>query len=166
MTWLFFYLLSAVAIGSSINMVFQRNAMYSVLSLIVCFFAVAGLYIMLNAEFLAIVHVIVYAGAIMVLFLFVVMLLNLNAPVKFRKSNLVKLIGVITGGSLLLVLAAALSQSQLSNLPEFVNNETGTVQTLGKVLFNEFLIPFEMTSILFISAMVGVVILTKKETHE
>lgn len=162
---IFFFVLSAVAIGSALAMVFNKNAMYSVLNLIVCFFAVAGLYVMLNAHFLAIVHIIVYAGAIMVLFLFVVMLLNLNVPVQVGKSNLVRLAAVISGGVLMVLLSAALSKTQLVTLPETEGETIGSVQVLGKMLFNEFLVPFELSSILFISAMVGVVIMTKKELH-
>ncbi|MEZ5015351.1 MAG: NADH-quinone oxidoreductase subunit J [Chitinophagales bacterium] len=167
MTQLLFYFLSAVAIGSSLLMLFQRNAMYSVLYLLVCFFAVAGLYIMLNAQFLAIVHVIVYAGAIMVLFVYVLMFLNLNAPTIFSKSNLVRAAAVLTGGMVFTVLFAAFwsSQTQIMELPLPENDNIGSVQVLGKVLFNDMLIPFELTSVLFISAMVGVVIINKKESH-
>lgn len=163
MTQLFFYALSAIAIGSSLMMLFQRNAMYSVLYLLVCFFAVAGLYIMLNAQFLAIVHIIVYAGAIMVLFLYVLMFLNLNTPAAFSKSNLVRLAAMITGGMLFLLLFTSFYHTTLVQLPETSGESIGSVQTLGKVLFNDFLMPFELTSILFISAMVGVVIINKKE---
>ena len=167
MTQFFFYLLSAVAIGSGLLMVFSRNTMYSVLYLIVCFFAVAGLYIMLHAQFLAIVHIIVYAGAIMVLFLFVVMLMNLNQTTAFRKSNYLRLAAAVSGGTLLLVLVCALNHTTSPELPSTVDTSVGSVQTLGKVLFNDLLIPFELTSVLFISAMIGVVILTKKEqSHE
>lgn len=163
LTQIFFYLLSGIAIGSSLVMVFVKNAMYSVLSLIVCFFAVAGLYIMLNAQFLAIVHIIVYAGAIMVLFLFVVMLMNLNFPVTVRKTNLVRFAAVVSGGVMLVVLCAAMSQTHLVALPEAIDDKAGSVQSLGKILFNEFLVPFELSSVLFISAMVGAIILVKKE---
>ena len=164
MTQIFFYFLSGIAIASSLLMLFQRNAMYSVLYLLVCFFAVAGLYIMLNAQFLAIVHIIVYAGAIMVLFLYVLMFLNLNTPSTFSKSNLLRIAAVLTGGMVFILLFASFYQTQLSYIPDSLNAETGSVQTLGKVLFDEFLIPFELTSILFLSAMVGVVIMNKKES--
>ncbi len=164
MTQIFFYFLSGIAIASSLLMLFQRNAMYSVLYLLVCFFAVAGLYIMLNAQFLAIVHIIVYAGAIMVLFLYVLMFLNLNTPATFSKSNLLRIAAVLTGGMVFILLFASFYQTQLTYLPDSLHAETGSVQTLGKVLFDEFLIPFELTSILFLSAMVGVVIMNKKES--
>jgi NADH-quinone oxidoreductase subunit J len=163
MSQIFFYALSAVAIACSLLMLFQRNAMYSVLYLLVCFFSVAGLYIMLNAQFLAIVHIIVYAGAIMVLFLYVLMFLNLNAPSIFTKSNVLRLAAILTGGSLFLILFASFYQTALVELPMLADDTTGSVQTLGKVLFNEFLIPFELSSVLFLSAMVGVIIMNKKD---
>jgi len=163
MSQIFFYALSAIAIACSLLMLFQRNAMYSVLYLLVCFFSVAGLYIMLNAQFLAIVHIIVYAGAIMVLFLYVLMFLNLNTPAIFSKSNMLRLAAIITGGSLFLLLFASFYQSELIELPVPINDTTGSVQTLGLVLFNEFLIPFELSSILFLSAMIGVIIMNKKD---
>ncbi len=164
MTQIFFYSLSAIAIACSLLMLFQRNAMYSVLYLLVCFFSVAGLYIMLNAEFLAIVHVIVYAGAIMVLFLYVLMFLNLNTSPSFSTSSLLRVAAMTTGGMIFIILFASFYKTQLTELPQSMDIDVGSVQTLGKVLFNEFLIPFELTSILFISAMVGVVIINKKES--
>lgn len=167
MTEFFFYFLSAVAIASAILMVLNRNAMFSVLYLIVCFFSVAGLYIMLHAPFVAVVHIIVYAGAIMVLFLFVVMLLNLNSRLTIGRSNLARLAAVVSGGIVLLVMVSAMTQSAAPATAATLDISTGSVEVLGKTLFTEFLIPFELSSILFISAMVGVVILTRKEeTHE
>ena len=163
MTQIFFYGLSAIAIASSLLMLFQRNAMYSVLYLLVCFFAVAGLYIMLNAQFLAVVHIIVYAGAIMVLFLYVLMFLNLNVPANFTKGSLLRLAAMLTGGGLFLLLFSAFYRTELPVMPDPMNENVGSVQTLGKVLFNDYLIPFELTSVLFLSAMVGVVIINKKE---
>ncbi len=163
LTEILFYFLSAISIGSSMMMVFHRNPMYSVLFLLICFFSVAGLYIMLNAQFLAIVHIIVYAGAIMVLFLYVLMFLNLNAPVQIRKSLATRAAAIITGGMVFSVLLAGFLQTQMVEMPEAVGENIGSVQTLGKVLFNEFLIPFELSSVLFISAMVGVIIINKKE---
>ncbi|HNV98265.1 MAG TPA: NADH-quinone oxidoreductase subunit J [Chitinophagales bacterium] len=163
MTQVFFYGLSALAIASSLMMLFQRNPMYSVLYLLVCFFSVAGLYIMLNAQFLAVVHIIVYAGAIMVLFLYVLMFLNLNVQQHFSKSNMLRLAAMLTGGGLFLLLFSAFYQTELVVMPDPMNENVGSVQTLGKVLFNDYLIPFELTSILFLSAMVGVVIINKKE---
>jgi NADH-quinone oxidoreductase subunit J len=147
-------------------MIFHRNAMYSVLFLLVCFFSVAGLYVMLNAQFLGIVHIIVYAGAIMVLFLYVIMFLNMSSPITIRKSKLVMLAAFLTGLMFLFVLFAALWSLPFGQNPKPVDQQIGMAKTLGKVLFNEFLIPFEVTSILFLSGMVGVVIFNKKESDD
>src|SRR5947208_1605736 len=106
-----FYFLSFLAILSALMVVFSKNPVHSVLYLILTFFAIAGHYILLNAQFLAAVHIIVYAGAIMVLFLFVIMLLNLNADTEPHKSNKVKFAAAISGGLLLLVLVAVLRKS-------------------------------------------------------
>ncbi len=165
LTEIAFYSLSFVAIISSLLMIFHKNAMYSVLFLLVCFFAVAGLYVMLNAQFLGIVHIIVYAGAIMVLFLYVIMFLNMSSPVTIRKSKLVMVAAVFTGLLFLFVLFAALWATPFGQAPQLVDQNIGLAKTLGKVLFNEFLIPFEVTSVLFLSGMVGVVIFNKKEAE-
>src|SRR5579871_6652430 len=107
-TQILFWFLSALALGSALLVVTSKNPVYSVLFLIVTFFAISGHYILLNAQFLAIVNIIVYAGAIMVLFLFVIMLMNLNADVEPQKGRLLQLAGVLAGGVLFLVILAAL----------------------------------------------------------
>jgi len=145
--------------------VFSKNPVYSVLYLVITFFAIAGHYILLNAQFLAAVHIIVYAGAIMVLFLFVIMLLNLNKESEYPKSSWLKVAAVITSGLLLTVLVAALKSAANIPLPVNVNTEIGLVKNLGQVLFKEFLLPFEVSSILFLAAMVGAVMLGKKEEN-
>ena len=158
-----FYLLSALSILSALVVVFSKNPIYSVLSLIVCFFSIAGHYVMLNAQFLAIVHIIVYAGAIMVLLLFTVMLLNLNKESEPHKSNLIKVAAIVTGGLLMLTLLASLRTFQLPVYVSPTDLGLGTVQKVGKSLFTDYLLPFEISSILFISAMIGAVVLAKKE---
>lgn len=164
MEQIIFYALALVAIVFSALTVGSRNAMYSVLYLIVTFFAMAGFYLLLSAEFVAIVHIIVYAGAIMVLFLFTVMMLNLNAPLLLPRALLVRLLAVIAGGSFALVLIAAMGKAaHFVPVNSGASQAVGTVKVLGKMLFNEFLLPFELTSVLFIATMVGVVVLTKKE---
>jgi len=134
---------------------------YSVLYLIVTFFAIAGHYVLLNAQFLAVVHVIVYAGAIMVLFLYVIMLLNLNKESEPHKKLRVKIAAVVSGGLLSIVLIAALRGASQA-FPK-AGHDIGLVKNLGKVLFNEFLFPFEVSSILLLAAMVGVVMIGKDE---
>lgn len=143
--------------------ILEKNPIHSVLYLVITFFAIAGHYILLNAQFLAAVHIIVYAGAIMVLFLFVIMLLNLNKEAEPHKSNLVKFAAVISAGLLLIVLVAALRGTTALPAPVTTDAEMGLVKNLGKVLFNQFLLPFETASLLFLAAMVGAVMLGKRD---
>ena len=164
MTQYIFYFLSFLCLLSALMVVFSKNPVHSVLYLVICFFGVAGHYILLNAQFLAAVHIIVYAGAIMVLFLFVIMLLNLNKETEPHKNNWIKFAAVITGGLLALVLIAALKGADKIQKAEHIDDQIGLVKNLGNVLFNEFLLPFEVSSILFLAAMVGAVMLGKKHT--
>src|SRR5687767_15796654 len=112
-TQILFWFLSVLAIIAASGVVLSRNPVYSVLWLIVVFFAISGHYILMNAQFLAIVNIIVYAGAIMVLFLFVIMLMNLNAAAEPQKNRWLKIAGAIAGGSLMLVLVAALKDTEI-----------------------------------------------------
>lgn len=137
--------------------------MYSVLSLIACFFTIAGHYVLLNAQFLAITHVIVYAGAIMVLFLFVVMLLNLNKDTETHKSTKLKIAATISAGMLFLTLIAAMKTTTLGEFTAPPASANGLVQHVGQRLFTDYLLPFEISSILFLSAMIGAVVLAKRE---
>ncbi|MCB0775795.1 MAG: NADH-quinone oxidoreductase subunit J, partial [Chitinophagaceae bacterium] len=121
-------------------------------------------YILLNAQFLAIVNIIVYAGAIMVLFLFVIMLMNLNKETEPQKNRWIKMIGAIAGGCLLLVMVAALKDVGLQKQEAMINGgDIGLIKNLGKELFSTYVVPFEISSILFLSAMVGAVVIGKKE---
>jgi len=162
-----FYFLSALALGSALMVVISRNPVHSVLWLIVTFFAISGHYIMLNAQFLGIVNMIVYAGAIMVLFLFVIMLMNLNAETEPQKNKWMKFAGVVSGGCLLMVLIAALKEAEVKGkATELVTGEIGLIDNLGKALFTDFVVPFEISSVLFLSAMVGTVVIGKREAKE
>lgn len=165
MSQLVFYLLSAMTIVSALVVVFAKHPMYSVLSLIVCFFTIAGHYILLNAQFLAITHIIVYAGAIMVLFLFVVMLLNLNRESEPHKSMRLKLAATVAAGMLFLTLIAALRTTQLGEFTTPAASDLGLVEHIGQKLFTDYLLPFEISSILFLSAMIGAVLLAKREKN-
>jgi NADH-quinone oxidoreductase subunit J len=157
-----FFFLSFLVIISSLMVIFSKNPIHSVLYLIITFFGIAGHYIMLNAQFLAVVHIIVYAGAIMVLFLFVIMFLNLNAETEPQQSNIIKFAGVISGGLLFVILISALKGSaEITN--QNPNMELGLIKNLGQVLFRDFLLPFEMISVLFLAALIGAVMLGKKE---
>jgi NADH-quinone oxidoreductase subunit J len=163
---LIFYILAAVAIISALVVVFSKSPVNSVIALIVTFLAIAGHYILLNAQFLAVVHIIVYTGAIMVLFLFVIMLLNLNRENEPHKKLNTKLAAVISGGLLLLVLLAALKKLSLMPIQHQLKNNIGLVHDLGQVLFKDFLLPFEATSVLFLAAMVGAMMLGKHEKNK
>jgi NADH-quinone oxidoreductase subunit J len=158
-----FYLVAFLSILFSLLVIFTKNPVYSVLYLIATFFTFTIHYILLNAQFLAVVNFIVYMGAIMVLFLFVLMLMNLNKETEPMKSNLLKVIGVIAGGALLVTLVGSIKALQTTQVATSPNSEIGLVANLGKVLFSEFLLPFEISSILLLSAMVGAVLLAKKD---
>ncbi|GHE40365.1 NADH-quinone oxidoreductase subunit J family protein [Sphingobacterium griseoflavum] len=161
-----FYLVAFLAIFFALMTIFTKNPVHSVLYLVVTFFTLTIHYILLNAQFLAVVNFIVYMGAIMVLFLFVLMLLNMNEESEPMKSNLVKVMGAIAGICLIATFLGAFKVIAPNN--EFVvgNAEVGLVKNLGKVLFNEFLLPFEISSILLLTAMVGAVLLAKKEVKK
>ena len=162
---LVFYALSSLTILSALVVVFSKHPMYSVLSLIFCFFTVAGHYVMLHAQFLAITHIIVYAGAIMVLFLFVVMLLNLNRESEPHKSIRLRVAATIAAGMLLVTLIASIRSTQLGAYTLPPSSENGLVEHIGQKLFTDYLLPFEISSVLFLSAMIGAVLLAKKEKN-
>lgn len=161
MTLYVFYFLSFLAILSALMVVFSKNPIYSVLYLIITFFSIACHYLLLNAQFLAAVHVIVYSGAIMVLFLYVIMLLNLNNDNEPHKSSLTKFAAVISGGLLMVVFVGALRGAEGASIDLNSGTGIGYVKNLGKVLYVDFMLPFEVASILLLAAMVGAVMLAK-----
>ena len=158
-------LLGALAVAAAMMVVLSKHPVRSVLYLVVTFFFISGLYIMMNAQFLAIVNIIVYAGAIMVLFLFVLMLLNLNKDAEPKTPTIIWIISTVAGGILFLVLIAALKDIVLvSQKDDFAPiSNIGLVENLGNTLFTKFVVPFEISSILFISAMVGAILLAKRD---
>jgi len=159
-----FFALSALAIISAVMVLVSKNPIHSVLWLILVFFAISGHYILLNAQFLAIVNIIVYAGAIMVLFLFVMMLMNVKKDKEPQKQLLVKLVGVIAGGSFLTLLIALVKQNTSFQGRDVLlkDGSIGLIHPLGQALFTDYVVPFEISSVLFLSAMVGAVIIGKK----
>ena len=161
-----FWVLSSLAIVSAIMVLFSKNPVHSVLWLIAVFFAISGHYILLNAQFLAIVNLIVYAGAIMVLFLFVIMLMNLNKERDPQTNVWIKLAGAVSGGCLLMVLVSLVKQAnEITGKQAMLSKgDIGLIETLGKVLFTDFVVPFEISSVLFLSAMVGAVVIGKKDS--
>ena len=162
-TQLLFCFLSAVSVFSAIMVITRKNPVYSVLYLIITFFAISGHYILMNAQFLAIVNIIVYAGAIMVLFLFVLMLMNLNKESEPQKNKYLVWSGAIAGGTLMFVIIAALHNDEVEQVPGITKGSIGLIKNLGIALFRDYVVPFEISSILFLSAMVGAVIIGKKE---
>ncbi len=160
-----FYGLSIMMIFSSLMVLISKKPIHSLLYLIFSFFILAGHYVILNAQFLAVVHIIVYAGAIMVLFLFTVMLLNLNNVAEARKSKFSQIIAVVAAGLLLVSLIGAMKGLSIEPNTNPTTLQIGTVQNLGKVLFNKYVLPFELASVLFLSAMVGAVMLGRKEIN-
>jgi NADH-quinone oxidoreductase subunit J len=159
-----FYFIAFLSILFSLLVIFSKNPVHSILYLILVFFTFTVQYILLNAQFLAVVNFIVYMGAILVLFLYTLMLINLNKDSEPVKPFMVKFAGVFGGGILLVALIASLKSVGISNPVLLKNPDLGLVKNLGKVLFNEFLLPFEISSVLLLSAMVGAVLLAKRES--
>lgn len=166
-THLLFWFLTVLALSSALMVIFSKNPIHSILWLIATFFAISGHYILMNAQFLAIVNIIVYAGAIMVLFLFVVMLMNLNASTIPMKNKWLGFAGVISGGCLLLVITAGLKDAAVMRNDVLMGTgDIGLIHNLGMVLFKDYVLPFEVSSVLFLSAMVGAMVIGKKEKNE
>jgi NADH-quinone oxidoreductase subunit J len=159
-----FWFLTALALVGALMVILSKNPVYSVLWLITVFFAISGHYILLNAQFLAIVNLIVYAGAIMVLFLFVIMLMNLNKEAEPQKNVWMKIAGAISGGCVLMVFVSLVKQANemKGKTAMLKDGSIGLLDNLGKALFSDFVVPFEISSVLFLSAMVGAVVIGKK----
>ena len=157
-------ILGSLTLASALMVVLSKHPIRSVIYLVVTFFFITSMYIMMNAQFLAIVNMIVYAGAIMVLFLFVLMLLNLNKEVEPMTTRGAQLAAFIAGGSLFLVLITALKDTLILGQSYRDNDsQIGLVKELGNLLFSKYIVAFELTSILFIAAMVGAILLAKRE---
>ena len=158
------YVLGGLTIASALMVVLSSHPVRSILYLILTFFLISANYILMNAQFIAIVNIIVYAGAIMVLFLFVLMMLNLSKTNEPKSSIQMKAAAVIAGGSLLVVIIAAMKNAVVDNANIISRaNDQGMVENLGRELFTTYVLPFEVSSILFISAIVGAVVLAKRE---
>lgn len=165
MEQLLFWFWGGIAVVFAIMMILKRNPVHSALCLVVVFVSLALLYVMLGAEFLAAVQVIVYAGAIMVLFLFVIMLLNLEAEARstglprtaFKACSMVG-----TGLLLLLLLGGGALKALRGAQPEHVAGAPGNTRAVAELLFTKYLLPFEVTSILLLAAIVGALVLAGK----
>lgn len=165
-----FLVLSLVAITSALGMLFSRNAVYSALFLVLNFVTVAVFYLLLGAPFIAMAQITVYAGAIMVLFLFVIMLLGAEslAPAQslpWQRPLAILLAVILAVESIYLVFARARSDLVVT-APDIAVNSMDNLREMAMTLFNQFLLPFEVTSILLLVAMVGAIVLTKQVKGE
>jgi NADH-quinone oxidoreductase subunit J len=162
-----FSFLSVITIATAFLTIYSRNPIHSAIYLVICFFSIAGHYLLLNSQFLAIVHVIVYAGAIMILFLFTIMLMNLNKENEVYKPRFTRLGAIVVFCLMCIVLIAILFNSK-PIVGEYVTTgqDYQSIKVLGKVLLNEYMVPFEFASVLLLVAMIGAVLLSKKEKLE
>ena len=168
MEWVFFIPLAAMALATAVLVIVLRNPIYCALCLVGTFFALSGLYLLLQAQFIAVVQVIVYAGAIMVLFLFVIMLLDVGhePPPWLRRDRPKLALGLGLTALLLVELVVAIGSRMSHSIrgphtAELVN-AIGNTQLVGRLLFTDFLIPFEVTSIILLIAIVGAMVLARR----
>lgn len=162
-----FCILSAVTLSSAFMTIFSRNPIHSAIYLVICFFSIAGHYLLFNAQFLALVHIIVYSGAIMILILFTLMLMNLNKEDEVHKPRLTRLGAVVSFIITCCVLITIFLQTK-PIVGEYDNTgeDYQSIKVLGKVLLdqdNGFMVAFEFASVLLLVAMIGAVLLSKKE---
>jgi NADH-quinone oxidoreductase subunit J len=170
LTLILFIVLAAVAVASAAGLLVSRNTVYAALFLVLNFATVAVFYLLLGAPFIALAQVTIYAGAIMVLFLFVIMLLGSERLPKgqvlpWQRPMAIVLAAVLLAEAGFLLFQRLRLTASLAN-PEASVNTTEALRTLGMTLFNQYLLPFEVTSVLLLVAMVGVIVLTKKEKGE
>jgi NADH-quinone oxidoreductase subunit J len=168
MEQVFFFYFAFVIAATSVLVVALRNPIYSTLALLVMFFHVAGLYVTLHAEFLAAVQIIVYAGAILVLYLFVVMLLNLKQDVRYHRQWPVAAVVGVSLAIEALILTAMKGWMAPAVAPgtEMAVAEVGNTEAIGDVLYTTYLFPFEVASVILLVAMIGAIVLAKKDVGE
>lgn len=165
LTFIFFSVLAVLSIASAIVTIAAKNPVVSALSLVFHFFMLAGLYLTLNAQFIAAIQILVYAGAIMVLVIFVIMLLNLGDEEKLKeKFNIRKVIAVLLV-SVMIIQFIMIYLLQKSGKIELAGNsaQLSTVQSIGHELFTNYLLPFEAIGILLLAAIIGAIILAKRK---
>ncbi len=162
----FFYLFAAGIIGASLLMVTRSNVIHAALLLVLTFFFLAGVYILAGAEFLAMVQVLLYAGGIMVLYLFSIMLMNVEVSVRLRQfhrqSFFALIAAVVLAAEVWVVLARGSAYPAYKGFDWPVGATPGNVEALGATLYTKFLFPFEVTSILLLAAMIGAIVLAKR----
>ncbi|MEI7998845.1 MAG: NADH-quinone oxidoreductase subunit J [Candidatus Omnitrophota bacterium] len=162
----FFYLFAAVLIFASLCLILAKNPLYNVLSLVVAIFSLASLFILLEAFFVGVILLLVYAGAVLVFFLFVVMFLSLHAsPALTAQQNRLRLLGSFSGAMFILSFYLAI-KSFIEVHAMGPSSIRGTVENIGQVLFTEYLLPFELTSLLLLIAVFGIVSLAKGTLSE
>ncbi len=158
-----FYILSTLAVAGAFGVILARNPAYAVLSLVVTMFSISGIFVLLHAYFVAAIQILVYAGAVLVLFLFVVMLLDMAPETLFRlKPNTLKFGGTLFGGFLLweILMAAGLFTILPSGEP---GGAQGTTAAVGQLLFTRYALPFEVASLLLLVGIIGAIVLAKKK---
>lgn len=156
-----FLLLAAVAIAGAVNVILQRHPIHSAISLIVVMVALAGLFLTLESEFIAAIQIIVYAGAIMVLFVFVIMLLNAGAEEPTNMSRMARYAGVPLAIFLLVELGYQIGAATLSWTQQ--PSAEGVTRGISMLLFQDFVFPFELTSVLILIAILGALVLAQRE---
>lgn len=160
---IFFYSFTAVMIASALGVILARQPVYAVLSLVAALFAMAALFILLGAFFVAAIQVLVYAGAILVLFLFVIMLLDLTPEAIHRtRQATLRAVGILLGVLFLLKLGQALRSLSDSPMPMNAPLQPGTTAEIGKLLFTTYALPFEVASVLVLVGIIGAVVLAKR----
>jgi len=163
-----FTVLAVVTVITAILVIVQRNPVASAIYLIITLFSLAGVYLLLNAQFIAIIQVLVYAGAIMVLFLFVIMLLNLEKEKRLiTRHRLQKVLGVFLGIILLaligMIFNSVLLEGSKGKFPPEKVAALGNTEVVARLLFTDYLLPFEITSVLLLVAIIGAIVLAKRQ---
>jgi len=161
-----FYIAAAVAIIATLMAITRTNTVHALLYMILSLLAVSVVFFVIGAPYVAALQVIVYAGAIMVLFLFTLMFINMNKESEPHKSTLLKVAATLVAGCLTLVMVGGVTDKSASLPAPSADTEIGTVSNLGKSLYGDFVLPFEMTSILLLAAMVGAVMLARKTNNQ
>ena len=159
-----FFIFAVPLLAAAIGVVVSRSPMYAAMNLVAAFFCLAGLYVLLAAHLIAFLQILVYAGAVMVLFLFVIMLLSLGDDhQELERLKQIQWLGFVLGGGGLMALLAWISREVANAGMAPIGPDFGTVKAVGRVLFTQYLLPFEATSLLLTVAIVGAVVVAKEK---
>jgi NADH-quinone oxidoreductase subunit J len=165
-----FYILSAITLSSAFLAVFTRKPIHSAIYLVICMMSVGAHFLLFNSQFLAIVQIIVYAGAIMVLFLFTLMLMNLNKEDEVHNPRVKRYAAILMfSATCIILILIFINSNPIAGVTDRYDNlgeDYQSIKKLGKILLNEYLVPFEYASILLLVAMIGAVLLSKKEKSQ